>query len=197
MKLLKRSLFIILLIGVSTACQRRITRDSIEFFDLGSFIDRQVDLLTEGSFELKKKTLIGDSMEILVLLPDSLGWDKELSIFKTADIHKPGLRELYEKTIRETDSFKIENYALSDTTESETIQLSIRKDKRTEHIRSIDAVQHTTNPIYNSRRNLHMMFRSGKEGKILLDSFTVRGFQKMILQDSVTYFTAGKIKLPE
>ncbi len=197
MKLFRAKLFILALVLMFAHCRQRTIRDSGVVFDLEKLIDDQVCLLTRGEFELEKKTSIKDSVESFSLLPDSLGWQKELSIFKTADIHKPGLREFYLKITTETQASKIESYSLQDTAQSETVLLNVIKGKESDLIQSIEAVQHTNNPIYHSKRDLYLYFKHPGPEKIQLDSFVVKGFQKMILQDTVSYFTAGKIKEPD
>lgn len=193
MRLPEAQLLCLMLVFVLADCQQRTIRDSSDIFNLEGFIDDQANRLSRGDLELKKRTVIDDSVETLRLIPDSLGWQKELSIFKTADIHKPGLRDFYTKTITETGGSEIEGYAIKDTAQSETIFLKIKRDKNTDLIQSIEAAQRTNNPIYHSNRDLYLQFEHPDQNVIQLDSFAVRGFQKMILQDTVHYFTAGKI----
>jgi len=190
-------LILSLIILLSSGCRREINTDQRNFFDLEGFIDSQVLLLSEGNYELTKKTRIGDNMENLVLQPDSSGWQKELSIFKTADIDKPGLQEYYDKILLDSGNIEVENYTLNDSSVSETVFLRIERDKMSNRIRTIKAAQQSTNPIYYSKRKLFLLFYPINEGKIRLDSFAVKGFQKMVLQDSITYFTAGKINFQQ
>jgi hypothetical protein len=174
-------------------CQPKSTSNQEKFFDLESFIDKLVGELSSDNYRLHKQTVIDDSVETVTIIPDSPGWHKELSIFKTADIHKPGLREYYEKSVLDTGNVIIENYRLREKAESETLFLQIERIKKTMGIRLIKASQRTNNPIYYSRRKLYMEFHFTDDDGMLLDSFAVQGFQKMVLQDSVKYFTSGKI----
>lgn len=179
------------------SCRQRFSSESLVTFNLEKLMDDQVSLLARGDFELHKKTIIDDSVESFYLMPDSLGWQKELSIFKTADIHKPGLRGFYRKNIVMENGIQIEMYALEDTSQSETLFLKIKRDQISELIQSIEAAQQTDNPIYRSKRDLYLYFINPGQDYIQLDSFVVKGYQKMILQDTVSYFTAGKIVEPD
>jgi hypothetical protein len=186
-----------LLVLFLAECHQRTIQDSREVFNLENFIDNQVSLLSEDGLELIKQVIINDSLESLRLIPDSLAWEKELSIFKTADIHKPGLRDFYTKTITDTNGSEVEEYTLKDTAKSETLFLKIKRDRNSDLIQSIEAAQQANNPIYRSRRHLYLQFEHKDHDKIRLDSFGVRGFQKMILEDTLSYFTAGKIIRPD
>ena len=188
---------ILVMVLLLVNCRQQAIRDSRPVFDLESLIDDQVCLLTGGDFELNKKTVINDSVESFSMMPDSLGWHKELSIFRTADIHKPGLREFYEITLSESDGSEFEEYSLTDRTQSETLFLKIKRNKASDLVQSIEAAQQTNNPIYHSKRDLYLYFIDSGQDTIQLDSFVVKGFQKMVLQDTVSYFTAGKIIEPD
>lgn len=190
-------LILVVLLIVLANCRQRLSGDSRVIFDLEKLLDDQVSRLTKGNFEVHKKTIIDDSVESFYLAPDSLGWQKELSLFKTADIHKPGLRGFYRKDIYNEKDTRIEQYTLEDTSQSETLYLKINRDSVSEKILSIIAAQQTDNPIYRSRRDLYLYFIHPEQDQIQLDSFVVKGYQKMILQDTVRYFTAGKIVEPD
>jgi len=190
-------LILVVLLIVLVNCRQRLSGDSRVIFDLEKLLDDQVSWLTKGNFEVYKKTIIDDSVESFYLEPDSLGWQKELSLFKTADIHKPGLRGFYRKDIYSEEGIRIEKYTLEDTSQFETLYLKINRDPVTEKIRSIVAAQQTDNPIYRSKRDLYLYFIYPEQNHIQLDSFVVKGYQKMILQDTVRYFTAGKIVEPD
>jgi hypothetical protein len=197
MKLFRAQFLLILLILFLGNCRQRSAQDSRVFFDMDKLIDDQVKLLSKEDFELEKKIIIDDSVESFHLMPDSIGWQKELSIFKTADIHKPGLRGFYKKRISETNDAQIEDYILEDTAQSETLFLKIKRNKVDDQVQSIEASQRTNNPIYHSKRDLYLYFNHSGPGEFHLDSFAVKGFQKMVLQDTVSYFTAGKILEPQ
>ena len=197
MKLPLAQFLILVLVLFFANCRKQAIRDSRPVFNLENLIDDQVSLLTGGDFELNKKTNIDDSVESFFLRPDSLGWQKELSIFRTADIHKPGLREFYKISLSESDGSEIAEYSLTDTAQSETLFLKIKRNKASGQVQSIEAAQQTNNPIYHSKRDLYLFFINSGPDKIQLDSFVVKGFQKMILQDTVSYFTAGKTIEPD
>ena len=193
MKFRKKLFYLFFLFILLNSCLQRRQKDPRVIFDLGGFIDNQVELLSRQDPGLMKQTGMTGNTEMLMLDHDSLGWQKELSIFKTADIHKPGLRDYFEKVIKDSGTDSIEEYVLKDTSKSETLFLRIIRKTGSDLVSEIEAVQHTDNPIYYSRRDLYLRFQPVDHEQVRLDSFGVRGYQKMILQDSVIYFTAGKI----
>ena len=93
----------------------------------------------------------------------------------------------------ETNGRMEELYALNDSGRSETTYLRILKNIGTLQIIRISAEQNVANPIYRSIRNMELYFRGSERNGILLDSFSIIGYQKMISQDSVLYSTSGKI----
>jgi hypothetical protein len=197
MKLQKKLFYLFFLSLFLNSCLQRNQNDPGTIFDLEGFINSQVESLARENPELKKNSRIGSESETLTIVLDSLGWQKELSIFKTADIHKPGLRDLYERNLKESGTESIEEYVLQDTSKSEILFLRIIKEKGSGLISLIEAGQQTDNPIYNSSRYLYLQFLPDDQEQVRLDSFGIRGFQKMILQDSVIYFTSGKIIRPD
>ncbi len=176
-----------------TGCRLDLKKDKNKILDLEDLLDAQVRLLSTKDLKLKKETIIGDSIENFIISPDSAGWARELSIFKTADINKPGLLEFYDKKVVEIGNTEKEEYVLLDSNQSETMYLQINKNNESGVISSIEALQHIKNPIYQSRRKLVLIFSLQINDAIHLDSFAIEGYQKMILQDSIIYFTAGKI----
>ena len=60
-------------------------------FELEELIDDQIELLSKKEFSLYKVTGLNGRLEEIQQKPDSTAWRKELSIFKSADINKPGL----------------------------------------------------------------------------------------------------------
>jgi hypothetical protein len=196
MKFQKKLLYLSLLFFLLNSCLERGQKDPRVIFDLEGFIDGQVEWLSSQDPGLEKHTGMAGDSEMLVLDHDSLGWQKELSIFKTADIHKPGLRDYYEKVRKDSGTESIDEYVLKDTSKSETLFLRIIREKGSDLVREIEAGQHSDNPIYNSRRDLYLRFLPVDQEQVRLDSFGIRGYQKMILQDSIFYFTSGKIITP-
>jgi len=193
MKLIKFLLLALSLIIYFTGCHRELEKNKSEIFSLESLLDSQIKLLSINKLQLKKETHLGDNIENLIITPDSSAWAKELSIFRTADINKPGLKDFYDKDVVEIGNIEKEEYFLLDSNQSETIYLRIHKDNKSGIISSIEALQHIKNPIYQSQRKLVLNFKQNDDETIRLDSFAIKGYQKMILQDSVNYFTGGKI----
>ncbi len=195
MLLSRANLFLFLFLFLVFACDRGRQRKEQEFFDLEQFLDGQIRTLSSIETELLKLTIVDDSTDHVILQHDSSGWAREMSVFRTADIHKPGLRNFYTKTLIDSGSWEIVKYELMDTTQSETLFLKIFSDKNSDSILKIEALQRTKNPIYNSKRKLFLTLAPLEDGRMRLDSFHVRGYQKMVMQDSIQYASSGKVLL--
>lgn len=181
------------LLQISISCGPRATRHrEIRIFNLDSLLNIQTTLLSHSNLLFRKHTIIGDSIQSVKLENDSTGWEKEFSIFRTADIHKPGLREFYDKKIFREAPFLITEYISNDSSKTDTYFLKVFRDLESGRLKKIEAQQNIHNPIYLTRRILKLFFKNSGNND-LLDSLYVAGFQKMVTQDTVSYLTAGKI----
>lgn len=183
----------ILLIGLFSCKTKPEQKQDYPSFELEELIDEQIELLSKEEFVLHKTTVLNAKVEEVQLKPDSTSWRKELSIFKSADINKPGLIPFYTYTQLEINGLLEDQYVLNDSGRSETTYLRILKHRSTRQISRITAVQKVVNPIYESSRKMELYFKESEGAGILLDSFSINGYQKMVSQDSVVFFTSGKI----
>lgn len=125
--------------------------------------------------------------------PDSTGWKKELSLFYAIDIFKPGILSFY-RTM-EIDSLNLhwKLYFIDPEAELETKYLAVGYEDQDTNIRRVYAVQDIENPIYTSGRELNLWISSEIQGNGAIDSFDIRGFQKILTLDSTLYHSHSKI----
>lgn len=186
-------LFNLSLTGMFSCKNKPEKIQSYQSFELVELIDRQVGLLSKEGKSLRKTIDLNGKLEEIQVSPDSSSWVKELSIYKSADINKPGLRPFYNYTRKEINKSLEELYQLNDSGRCETTWLRIIKDINTKKITRISARQNVVNPIYVSMRYMDLFFSEFDESEILLDSFAISGYQKMMSQDTVLYSTSGKV----
>lgn len=177
-----------------TSCGNRAERQSdLKSFDLVGLVESQVIFLTDNEYQLIKKSSLGPSDDLAEYVPDSAGWVREMSILRTADISKPGLRSYYALDSYDSLDYTIEHYNLLESGNSNTIYQKIYRDAASDQLLKIQALQNVSNPIYDSKRYLEITFQKVGKDTEIIDSIVVRGYQTMILSDTVIYESISKI----
>jgi hypothetical protein len=179
---------------VITSCGNRAEHQSdLKSFDLVGLLDSQVIFLTNNKFQINKKSSLGTSNDLTQYVPDSAGWVREMSIIRTADIGKPGLRAYYRLESYDSLDNKIEYYNLLDSGNSNTIYQKIYRDAASDKLLKIKALQNVSNPIYDSKRYIEVTFKDTGGDMQIIDTILVRGYQTMILSDTTFYHSICKI----
>ena len=177
-----------------SSCKKNIENRSFEHkFDLSDLVDSQVIYLSANHYGVRKISSLGDKKDTVENYPDSSGWAKELNILKTVDVSKPGLRPYYNFKSYQDASCQIESYNLTDTGRLNTIYQKIFRDKITKKLARIEAEQIIDNPIYHSSRYIEIIFKQDDADTPVIDSLKVKGYQKMIFQDTAFYNSIAKI----
>ena len=94
----------------------------------------------------------------------------------------------YEKAL-----FLVDEYFVTDSGSLPTIYQKIVRDKDSGQLARIEAQQRVNNPIYHSNRHIEIVFNQGDAYKLIIDSILVKGYQKIISQDTVFYTTIAKV----
>jgi maltodextrin utilization protein YvdJ len=158
------------------------------YFDLASFVQKQIDLLSHQSLWVEKKIYLdGRRQEIST---DSINWTKELALFREADLNSPSLVSSYD--IKEDKQARTLSYlAKEDRLKVREIQLVLGGDGSIENINieEVKIVYAENNPLYEISRKMSMKIKNGQ-----LYAYTIQGFQKVVLKDSMVYEINGVIK---
>lgn len=177
-----------------TSCGNRAERQSdLKSFDLVGLVDSQVIFLTDNEYQVIKNSSMGTSTDFAQFVPDSSGWVREMSIIRTADISKPGLRSYFALESYDSLDYNIEHYTLLDSGNSNTLYQKIYRDAASGRLLKIKALQNVSNPIYDSKRYMEITFQEVGKDTEIIDSILVRGYQTMILSDTVFYHSLSKI----
>lgn len=158
-----------------------------KYFDLIQFTDNQVRELYMQKRQVKKKIFLdGQTDEII---SDTLNWEKELALFKEADINSSSLRDSYEisedkiaRTITYTakeSKLKVKEIRLIFDEQSQMNRVSVKQ---------VKIFFSEDNQLYEIQRDLMMELRNN-----LLSAYSIKGFQKVILKDSLVYEITAKI----
>jgi hypothetical protein len=158
-----------------------------KYFDLAGFIHSQASELSKRKPKVTKNiNLSGEQDQVQT---DTLHWEKELALFKEADINSPSLRDSYDidddkanKTITYTakeDKFKVREMKLSYDESSQMTALQINQ---------VKIVFKDDNQLYEIQRVMEMTIKNN-----LLLTYSIRGFQKVAMKDSLVYDISAKI----
>ncbi|MEL7005511.1 MAG: hypothetical protein AAFN93_22680 [Bacteroidota bacterium] len=189
----------ILVVGLMLAlfgCEKitPVDKNITYYYNLDSLITQQQSLLTKAKATVDKKARIsGDSSETS-FEPDSLEWADELNVFREATINMPVLKGLYKTETKEDDksNLKIKEFSPIDNQELEVSYLRIYYLDNIENIRKLEAEYIEDNPIYHSERTFIMMF-DDINNQPVLSGYYIKGDQKMILQDTMSFEIQGVV----
>jgi len=93
---MRKNLILVFLVLSIAACQQKeISKKQIEYVDLGGFFSAEANRLNAQKPTFTKTVCLEGKKESK-LLNKSIDWEKELSVFKDADINKPAFNGMYQ-----------------------------------------------------------------------------------------------------
>lgn len=176
-----------------TGCQQNT--NTTRLYNIDSLLTEQVVLLSEKKSTLNKQALLGNKQDVMEYVPDSVGWSRELDIFRQLDaMNKPINRSKYliDDGLYDPGS----NLTVKAFTSLEPLpvrSLRVFYDSDIAMPRKIEGVYSEENSLFESSKSLLLEFQQ-INNKTVLTSYSIEGGQKMILSDSVAYSVKGKIK---
>lgn len=181
-----RFLFFLLAIA-SLACGDLKPKEVDLYYNIQSLMGEQAAALTKDEVKLQKFAIVNGDSSKSTFLPDSLGWADEFQIIMDADINKPALRGQY--SISEGDDGNSNLKTLAYSANSETLPIQSFKVfylERIENLKRIEIIMKESNSIFQSSKHIVMHFDEIK-GKNRITDYTIKGFQKMLLQERVDF----------
>jgi hypothetical protein len=180
--------FLPFLLILFTTCEPRDIAqiDQPKFFDLRGLLEEHIHLLDSLNPFLHKVAFLENKVDTAVFRPDSAAWGRELEIFFELDINRPVLWDKYSET-RQYDSIadrKVINYELIDNSGSGVRLLNIYIQGG--QVMQIQGEYQERSLLYDAFRTLSINFDPRTIGNRIL-SYSIKGRQKMILQDTVYY----------
>ena len=166
-----------------------------KLFNIDSLVSEQVNLLSARKPTLRKEAVLGNSADHVEYVPDSVGWMKELDIFRQLDAINKSINKskyLIDDGLYDPGS----NLTVKAFTSLEPLpvrSMRIFYDTDIRVPRKIEAVFNEENSLYESSKNLVLEFQQ-INNKNLLTYYSLEGGQKMILSDSMAFSVKGKIK---
>ncbi len=191
MKIPTRGGFVILLF--IAACSQE-HKSNQKYFDFDRLIDDQISEMNQRKRVLDKTADMEGIQSDTTFLPSGKGWESELEIFRELEkINKPAYRNTYLVTdpVKDTRSnLLIRRYAAP----SEPVSIvEFYYQSEISHLKKIEASITEKNILYTTHRILKMEFEEGEDGRPLLIRYSLNGFQKMFLQDTVRLSMQGQI----
>lgn len=185
----------LLLLQILISCDDNRSVVSPVYYDIDSLISHNAEYFGAVHPVLEKQARINDKTDTsLVTPPDSTAWAMEMDILRQiAAINNPVNRGRY--TFEDNIDDRKSNLTICQYTATDDLPvrfLRIFYMRNRSEIRRIEAQCNEKNALYRSSRfftiKLHKVFN-----KILIESYTVSGSQKMILGDSVNFDLNGKL----
>jgi hypothetical protein len=165
-----------------------------DYFDIEGLIDEQVKMLDSIGPSLYKEAVINGQNETETFAPSDSAWVKELLIFKTADINRPMLTDSYDVREHTKDNRKSLRYISKTPGSTEVDSIAIRMNEEEKpHI--FQAYLSRKNTLFRSVKSLEVTF-ADHQGKQLISSYKIQGWQKMASKDSTVFDISAKILYP-
>ena len=159
------------------------------YIDIKGLMKQQLLLLDSLNKSIIKTADINGSTETSVINPDSAGWGKELQIFMEADINKPVLKDQYtvEQGLNDSLSNLLITRILSkDPADTKVDRIDLYYVGTGDDLRKLTINISEKSALFNSEKILQMEFSEMSDG-IVLSNYSVRGMQKISMQDSIKY----------
>lgn len=188
-----RIILLLLFFVVGCRSERKAETAEKVYFDLAGFVDQQVAYLQENPVNaLKKVDMNGEHEEVNIInnkiekSGELVNWEKELALFKEADINKPVLRNSYEVIE------KLEGLATIYMAKEEDLpvhSLSVFRENQDEEVTEISISYLEEKDLFLNTRELRMELENEKLRKL-----TINGFQKLPTIDSLIYYIQIELK---
>jgi hypothetical protein len=186
---------IVLITVILLSCSTE-EQNTAGLYNVDSLFKTQIDYLVGHEAVISKKAVLNGVEKITMITPkDSLAWNEELSIFFELDVvNKPIHKGIYsvEEYADNKSNLSVKSFS---TTEDLPVRfLKVYYQNSLSQLRKIEAQYNEANSLYSSRRFLTMEFEN-VYNKTILTSYSIKGGQKMFLDDSVQYNIDANIVL--
>jgi len=190
-----RKQYITLIILISgflvSGCEKEATQQKTinTYFDLKGLIENQIVYLNERKPKVTKTIVLNGKKEINSTA--SIDWKKELELFTQADINKPAYKNSYSIIRKNAAEFE---YRLNAKEDLNVRFLKVKMDTIQKQPRFIQALLRSENRIYESEKYIELTF-SNINNEWQPVSYSVKGYQKLLMMDPKTFNVFAKIGL--
>lgn len=176
----------LILVGMGCAENKQSVRALDTYFPLDSLLDAEVAYLTAQRAALQKQVVMDDQQEHQSLRPDSSQWNDEFVIIRDFSLNKPHYVGAYKQTAQDNTVL----LELKDDIDAPVKSFLLAYEDK--NLKQIKATYFEDKTIYQHKRLLTLDFVNNR-----LKAYTIKGFQKMVLKDTITYSISGKVSINE
>lgn len=178
------------------SCRQPDVKYVKSYYDFDSLITKQVTDLGKAGGKWRKISLLNGKADSTSFLPDTTQWKNELDVFRQLDAINKGLYKGYYRIVEKKDihsnlmvrslQFIKDN---EEGLESPVPYVDFYYFNHFEDLRKIKSAYKEGNLLFSSGRELTLEFEEGKRKNLV--HYEIKGFQKMILTDSVLLSVKG------
>ncbi len=187
-----RTSFFVGLVFVLVSCNKTNQVYDKPYVDFDSLINSQITSLVRAKSSLTKSVLLDGKSDQSTVTLDSAIVAHELDVFRQLDfINKPLYRNGYEVIDGEKDTRSnliTRKYKSKNPSPIPIVIFYYHNDFS--NIKKIESVYQEDNTLYSTRRELLLEFDDAS-GAQLLTRYSLKGIQKMILNDTVMFSIEG------
>ncbi len=174
------------------SCDQKNQEYDKPYFDFDSLVNVQITALVKAKASLTKSVVLDGKSDQSTIKVDSAMVAHELDVFRQLDfINKPLYRTNYQITEGEKDTQSnliTRKYKAKDAAPVSVVTFYYHNNFK--QLRKIESEYQEDNTLYSTKRILQLEFDDAS-GTVLLSRYTLRGSQKMILNDSVKFSIEG------
>jgi hypothetical protein len=180
---------IALLSIVLSSCESSSSAKKISaYFDVANLFNSQATLVLNTSFQ--KTASIDGENETKTVRFDSLEWTKELSMFANMDINKAVLVGAFDEEETTTETGRTVTYRKKPELEGGVQWIRLDYDGKG-NVAAFSGLFREENALYQNMRELSATF-SSREGMPTIEEYSIKGFQKILMKDTVNYEIEAK-----
>jgi hypothetical protein len=161
--------------------------------DFDALIEAQINGLSQRIVTLDKVAVVGEVRSDSTLVPTATDWKAELDIFRQlGTINKTIYQGAYQQEGPLDDpqsNLHIQQYS-SATSPLKVLKIYYQVDLQ--RVRKIEGFLEESTPLYSSQKNLTMVFDE-ENGKPVLTRYSIVGYQKVALRDTVRFTVESTI----
>lgn len=175
---------------ISCTSDEEAGKDDVKlYYDLKGFINNQIIYLNDKKPEMMKTAALGTRKD--VLKSRNVDWKKELELFVQADLNKPSYRQSYEVVRADSSHYE---YRLKANADLPVKYLKITIDTTLKQPVYVEALLVAKNKIYSSEKKISLQ-SVRKDHLLQIGSYSIEGYQKLVLMDIKPFAISGKIGL--
>lgn len=188
-----KAIFFSTFIIAVAACTPSSTKTAPDELNIDSLLSLQVTLLAERSVSLSKSAAVSAHRSDTILTPNATHWRKELEVFRELGLlnhtRYKGSYRIEDPLDDPRSNLKIRRFT-NKGAPLRSLQIYYQGDLA--RIRQLTGVIEEDNPLYAARRELTLRFDE-LNGQLALGSYSIEGFQKVALRDTVWFSMTGAV----